>query len=196
MIRILILITLTVLVGNASAEIIDISFPELTGDFETGWLPPDAAPVSRSTTFMFPPDLQSMNGLRLVLTGAWVKGVVVCINPIDGLPDTTGFTPELTMFLKAPEVFDGFFHATVQPPNGSFAQWSATFAYCCPTGSGSPNLLLGAVISAELFCGQMLLLPCHVDVDSYGTLADVRLEAFGAVPVDEFSWGSVKSLYR
>jgi len=194
-IRILIFIAVVVLAGNASADIIDISFPELTGDYETGWLPPDIVPVSRSTTFMFPPDVQSFDGLRLVISGSWVEGEVVCSNSI-GPPDTAGFTPGLTMILKAPQAFDGFFYTTVEPPSGSFTQWSATFDFCCPPGTEPPNLLLGVVISAELFCDHMLILPCHVDVDSYGDVTEVRLEAFGAVPIEGSSWGGLKSLFH
>ena len=189
------LIAMVALAGNASADIIDISFPELTGDYETGWLPPDIVPVSRSTTFMFPPDVESFEGLRLVLSGAWTEGVVVCSNAI-GPPDTTSFTPGLSMILKAPQAFDGFFYSTVEPPNGSFSQWSATFEFCCPPGSQVPVLLLGEVVSAELFCDHMLILPCSVIVDSYGEVTEVRLEAHGAVPLEGSSWGGLKSLFR
>jgi hypothetical protein len=195
MIRILILIAVVALAGNTSAGIVEICFPELTGDYGTGWLPPHTSTHSRTTTFTFPPDVQSMDELRLVLSGAWVEGIIRC-TPLIGPPDTTSFTPNLSMYLKAPETFDGFFHATVRPPNGPFDQWAAIFEYCCPAVDGDLNLLLGTVISVELACEHILTGFCDALADSYGILTVVRLEALGAVPAEGSSWGGVKSLFR
>jgi hypothetical protein len=106
MIRILILIAVVALAGNTSAGIVEICFPELTGDYGTGWLPPHTSTHSRTTTFTFPPDVQSMDELRLVLSGAWVEGIIRC-TPLIGPPDTTSFTPNLSMYLKA-HILTGF----------------------------------------------------------------------------------------
>jgi len=194
-VRILVLTALVALAGTASAETVDISFPELTGDYETGWVPPEMAPTFRSTTFIFPPDVQSMEGMRLVLSGVLNEGIVICNNSM-GPPDTTSFTAGLTMMLTAPEVFEGFFYATIVPPHDSFSNLNTFFQYCCPSGAGNPNLILGEIITVELYCEQALILPCYIDVDSFGTLTEVRLQALGAVPADDHSWGDVKALYR
>jgi hypothetical protein len=193
-IRNLLLIALFALTGTAFAEVVDISFPELTGDYQTGWLPPINAPASKTTSFSFPLDVQSMDGLRFVISGDWVEGVIICAN-LWGPPDTTSFTPALTMYLRAPDAFDGVFHASVHLASGSSTLVSPTLEYLYPPGGEDINLLLGTEIFVELAC-EHLLLDCHAEVDSYGTLTEVRLEAFGAVPTDEHSWGAVKSLFR
>lgn len=195
MIRYLVLIPFVTLLGVAHAEVVEISFPELTGDYESGWVPPETAPSLRSTVFSFPPDIQSMDGLRLVLSGAWVEGVIIC-SQAWGPPDTTSFTPGLSMYLTSPGNIDGFFHASVQPPHGDFSQLSAEFEFCCPGGPGDLSLLLGTVVFVEFFCDLVLPGICGVDVDSYGTVEEVRLEALGAVPAQGSTWGGVKALYR
>lgn len=195
MVRILVLTALVLLVGNVSAETVDISFPELTGDYETGWVEPEIAPTVRSTTFIFPPDVQSMEGMRLVISGAFNEGIVICSSAIPP-PDTTSFTAGLTMMLTAPDAMEGFFYATIMPPPDSFTSLSTFFQYCCPSGAGNPNLLLGEILTLELFCEHPLILPCNIEVDSFGTLTDVRLQALGAVPTDDHSWGEVKALFR
>ena len=65
-----------------------------------------------------------------------------------------------------------------------------------PPGSVDPNLLLGTEIHAELFCDLILIGICWVEIDSYGTLTDVRVEITGTVPTESHTWGAVKSLYR
>jgi len=193
--RILVFMVFTVLAAITSADTIDISFPELTGDFETGWLPPDTAPSTRSTTFIFPPDIQSMDGMRLVVSGDFYEGVIICVNYI-GEPDTSSFTPDLTLIASVPGVIEGFFYATILPPVGSFSSMSTFLQYCCPSGPGNPDLLLGEIVTLELSCEVGLILPCSVDFDSFGTLTEVRLQAVGAVPEDGYSWGGVKALFR
>lgn len=195
MARILILTVVGILAGSAYADTVDISFPELTGDYETGWVSPDTAPAVRATTFIFPPDIQSMEGMRLVLSGEFFEGVVICVNPM-GVPDTSSFMPDLSLIARVPGVVEGFFYATVQPPAGSFPSVSTILQYCCPSGPGNPNLLLGEIVTLELSCEVGLILPCNVDVDSFGTLFDVHLQALGAVPSDDFTWGRVKALFR
>ncbi len=185
----------TVSSETASADQVILSFPELTGDYETGWQPPDTAPVIRETTFTIPPDVLSIEQMRLVLSGNWAEGLIICDDGFGGA-DSTYFTPGLSMFLTAPTIPGDFFHATILPPNGVFDQWSATFESCCPPGSVDPNLLLGAEIHAELFCDLILIGICWVEIDSYGTLTDVRVEITGTVPTESHTWGAVKSLYR
>ena len=65
MMRIAILILAVALAGTAAADQIILSFPELTGDYETGWQPPDTAPVIRETTFTIPPDVLSIEQIYL-----------------------------------------------------------------------------------------------------------------------------------
>jgi hypothetical protein len=194
-VRILVLTALVALAGTAAAETVDISFPELTGDFETGWVPPETAPTFRSTTFIFPPDVQSMEGMRLIISGAFEEGIVICSNSM-GPPDTTSFTAGLTLMLTAPGVFEGFFYATIVSPHEPFSNIHTVLQYCCPSGPGNPNLLLGEIINVALYYEHPLILPCNIDVDSFGTLTEVRLQALGAVPTDEHTWGNVKALYR
>ena len=193
MIRILFLISMVALMGTASAEVVDIIFPELAGDYE---LPSDTSPGHRATSFIFPPDVQSFENLRLVLSGEWVEGTIICSNMYGLPPDTTSFTPGLSMYLTSPGNIDGFFHATVHPPHGEFSQWNAEFEFCCPGGPGDLSELLGVMISAELFCDLILILPCNIDEPSFGILDEVRIEALGAVPDQGSSWGRVKALFR
>ncbi len=195
MIRTMVFIVFITLAGTSLADEVDISFPELASYYETGWVDPEIAPAGRTTTFMFHPDVQSMDGLRLVISGDWNEGEIHCAS-LWGPPDTTSFTPGLSMFLTAPEAFDGTFHATVHPPDGPFDQSTATFEYLYPPDGADINLLLGVEVSVEFFCDLVLPGNCYVFADSHGSVTEVRLEAFGAVPVKGASWGAVKSLYR
>jgi hypothetical protein len=194
-IRNLVFIALIALTGTAMADVVAISFPELASYYETGWVDPEIAPAGRTTAFMFHPDVQSMDGLRLVISGNWNEGEIHCAS-LWGPPDTTSFTPGLSMFLTAPEAFDGTFHATVHPPDGPFDQSTATFEYLYPPDGADINLLLGVEVSVEFFCDLVLPGNCYVFADSHGSVTEVRLEAFGAVPVVGSSWGGVKSLFR
>jgi len=99
------------------------------------------------------------------------------------------------MYLTTPSV-DGFFHATVQPPNGEFNQWSATFEDCCLSGDRNPNQLLGQEVSVEFFCDLVLIGICNLAQGSYGHLSEIKIETTGAVPNETQSWGDVKSLFR
>jgi hypothetical protein len=91
--RIFVLAAFAAFVGPTFAGIVDISFPELTGDYA---MPPDSAPMSRTTTFQFPQDVQSVDGLRLVLSGTWAEGTMIC-DQLIGPPDTTSYVPGLSM---------------------------------------------------------------------------------------------------
>jgi hypothetical protein len=128
---------------------------------------------------MFPPDVQSFEELRLVLSGEWVEGTIVCSNHYGLPPDTTSFMPGLSIYLTSPGNIDGFFHATVHPPHGEFFQWNAEFEFCCPGGPGDLSELLGVLISVELFCDLILILPCNIDEHSYGVLDEVRIRIRG-----------------
>lgn len=194
--RILFFLLTIALAGNAIADQFDISFPELTGDYETGWLDPVTAPTGRTITFMFPSNVQSLEELRLVLSGTWTEGELVCSSPYGGPPDSTSFTPGLSAYLFVSESRSQFFHATIVPPNGEFSEWSAVFEACCQPNPPSLNLLLGTEVTIELFSDMVLILTCNVTTDSEGTLTDVRLQDLGAVPVEQSTWGSLKSLYR
>jgi hypothetical protein len=130
-----------------------------------------------------------------VLSGDFFEGVVICVNYL-GLPDTSSFIPDMTLIARVPGVIEGFFYASIQPPTGSFSSMSTFLQYCCPSGPGNPNLLLGEIVTLELACEVGLILPCNVDVDAIGTLTDVRLQALGAVPAYDYSWGGVKALFR
>lgn len=196
MIRRLLLILLLAMALGAHAETVVIDFPDLTGDYQTGWHPPTTSPGSRSTSFIFPPDIQSLQGLRVVMSGEWVQGLVACSNPYGGPPDTTSYSPGLVVHLRAPEAFDGFFHAGVGPPDGPFDQWTADFRYIYPPNGADPNQMLGEIVSVELECQSGFILPCNPLNDTYGVLTEVRIEVFGAVPTTESSFGNVKALFR
>jgi hypothetical protein len=197
--RYALLIGISLLLTISSVSLADeviISLPALTGDYETGWVPPMTAPVARQTTFSIPPDVLSIDEVRLVLSGTWVEGLIIC-DYGTGDPDSSAFTPGLSLWLDAEPIPDlDFIHATIAPPHGTFDEWSAVFESCCPPGSVDLNLLLGTEIEAELFCDLILILPCWVEIDSYGTLTDVSIEITGAVPTKSHTWGQVKALYR
>ena len=195
MIRRLVLIAIIALAGATQAEIVEISFPDLAGDYQTGWLPPMNSPASRTTSFIFPPDIQSLEGLRLVISGSWVEGTVICSSNY-GPPDTSSYAPGLFMSLRAPAAFDKFFSATVVPPDGPFDQWTAVFDYIYPPNGADPNLMLGEIVSVELECHSGFILPCNPQTDTYGVLTEVKIEALGAVPAEDSSFGNVKALFR
>jgi len=181
----------------AQADEVIISLPALTGDYETGWVPPETAPVIRQTTFSIPSDVLSIDEMRFVLSGTWSEGLIICDYGGPEDPDSTAFTPGLSLWLDAATIPPGdFIHATITPPNGPFTEWSAVFESCCPPGTVDLNLLLGTEIEAELFCDLVLILPCWVEIDSYGTLSDVRIEITGVVPTENYTWGSMKALFR
>ena len=192
----LLLSVLLVLATGALADTVVIDLPDLTGDYQTGWYPPTTSPVTRSTSFVFPPDIQSLQDLRVVMSGTWVQGLVSCSNPYGGPPDTTSYSPGLAVHLRAPAAFDKFFHATVGPPDGPFDQLTAVFDYIYPPNGADPNEMLGEIVSVELECQSMFILPCNPLNDSYGVLTEVRIEALGAVPTTKSSFGNVKALFR
>ncbi len=194
--RILFFLLTIVLVGNASADVLEISLPGLIGNYETGWQEPVTAPTSRTITFMFPANIENLEELRFVLSGTWVEGEIVCSNSFGDPPDSTSFTPYLSAHISASGSYSEFFYTTIIPPNGEFSEWSAVFEACCQPNLPSLNTLLGLEVTMEVICDMGLILPCSVTTDSEGTLTDVRLQALGTVPAEKSTWGSVKSMYR
>ena len=66
----------------------------------------------------------------------------------------------------------------------------------CTEGQSDVNLLLGSVITAELFCDvSAAVLPDIVEA-AFGTVDWVRLETVGAVGTQQSTWGAVKASYR
>ena len=191
--RLLLVLIFLFLSGATLADDYSILLPDLTGDYE---IEPVHAPISRATTLTIDPDVVSMEGLRLVLSGTWTDGLVACSNPYGGPPDTTSFSPGLSVYLSARGEIDGFFHATVDPPTGQFEFLSAPFTFCCPGGPGDPNLLLGKTLQVEFFCDAVLILPCGVIENAFGTIDEVRIDLMGPVPTEATTWGGVKSLFR
>jgi hypothetical protein len=191
--RLILLLTCLCLSVSAYADDYSILIPELTGDYE---IEPVTSPISRSTNLTLDPDIVSVEGFRLVLSGTWTDGLVSCSNPYGGPRDTTSFSPGLSVFIQAPGEVDGFFHATIDPPTGEFEFLSAPFTYCCPGGTGDPNLLLGKTLQVEFFCDAVLILPCGIIENAFGVIDEVRLDLLGPVSTEATTWGEVKSLYR
>ncbi len=49
------------------ADSVEIALPDLTGDFDSGFLPPNDAPRVRNCTFTIPPGVESVDQLQLIM---------------------------------------------------------------------------------------------------------------------------------
>ena len=182
-------------VYSASAVVL-VDLPELTGDYSIGDSPPPSSPWTRSTAFAFPDSIESVEGLRFVISGSWTSGKIVnCLTVgeytyCDTLPTSTN----LTLRLTADPLGACHFQATI--PAYTEANGSELLVEFCAEGQSDVNLLLGSVVSAELFCDVVPESIPNIVEATFGTVTEARLETVGAVPVKKPTWGSVKSLYR
>jgi hypothetical protein len=163
---------------------------ELTGPYETCWVPPETAPYIRLTSFVLPPEVAHIEEMHLVLSGVMCPGMIEC--NLTGDPDSIVDAQRLIAGLWSPAVdpWDWSF-ATVQPPAGPFAELSGLFHI-----DFDLDLLLGNEILVELTIDSALWVWCRGLIDSYATLTEVRLEIECPLPAERGTWGAVKAMYR
>ena len=180
-------------VADAAGQI-RVDLPDLPGVYAAGMNLPGDPPGGVQFSLTLPAGIQSIDAMRLVLSGTMQDGLVVCANPYGGEPDTTAFLPGLSLYLREPGAGD-FLHATVAAPPGAFSGLGATFTSCCPPGILDPNELLGQVLDAEFFLDWVLILPCNPLVNAEVLIGEAYLEITGTVPNEASSWGAVKARY-
>jgi hypothetical protein len=190
--RSILLASLTISLGvQASADVISISLPELTGEYQgIPEVPPGEGPTERSMTLVLPPEVVSISELRLSVSGTWHEGTQFCPG------HQTVFSAPLELFATIPGAPGGWYIADVWPPDGDFANLTDEFTSCCPEGILSFDQLIGTEINLTFYPAWVILGICTVDQDMYGTVTDVHLEITGTVPTTPSTWGEIKSLYR
>jgi hypothetical protein len=188
-------VVLIVIGQTAVASEAVISFPALTGDFSSGVYTP-GIPGNRLATFTIPPEVTSIESMRLVVSGTWNEGVLTCWDYL-GRESTGPFQPGLGFFLGvASHPTNPFWSGFVLPANGAFAL-EAPIELRYPPSGVDLNVLLDSEIRADF--GVDYLLPidsCNITADAYGTVTDVRIVITGTVATEGQSWGGVKALYR
>lgn len=190
--RSILALVMTLSVTCAFAEVTTIPLPELTGDYEARWdVSPAFGETERQTIIVLPPELEHIEGLRLVLSGTWTDGRQIC----GGFPgDILPFRAGLSMMLRYSESHLETFQAGISPPEGVFENLDDAFAF---SGLGEPqpfDRLLGADVVVSLGCSGATW--CSVYLDAYGWLTDVHLEITGTVPTTGTTWGTLKALFR
>ena len=173
-----------------------VDLPGLTGEFSIGGNEPPLAPSSRTTSFVFPDSIQSLEGLRLLVMGPWNLGQKEECISFDGNTycDTIPCGTSLTLHLTSESLGGCYFQATV--PANVWVENAEPLVGFCPEGQADIDLLLGSEVTAELYCDSPLEEVSQIIEATYGTLFEVQLETVGAVPAKQTSWGGVKALFR
>jgi hypothetical protein len=181
---------------SAAGAVVLIELPELVGDYSISDSPPLESPWTRSTTFALPDSIETIEGLRFVVSGSWTSGLIETCRTIGESTycDTLPLYTNLTLRLTAESLGACHFQATTSTFNG--VNGNELLVEFCPDGQSDINLLLGSVISAELYCDLDPEVILRIVETTSGTLTGIRLETVGAVQGGESTWGAVKSLYR
>ena len=182
-----------VLAADAAAQI-RVDLPDLPGVYAAPINLPGDPPGGVQFSLTLPAGIQSIDDLRLVLSGTMQDGLVACSDPFGDEPDTTAFLPGLSLYLREPGAGD-FLHATVAVPPGAFSGLGTSFTSCCPPGVLDPDALLGKVLEAEFFLDWVLILPCNAIVNAAVDISEAHLEITGTVPAEDASWGKVKARF-
>jgi hypothetical protein len=184
--------------GATPAETIHVDLPFLTGDYDSGLVPPDDAPRLRTGTFNLPAELATIADLSLVISGAnLADGQMVCEVDIGGEThlDTLTVPTRMRLVLSAEPLGEGCFFGIVNLLEPEVVDAAGPVLDCDPGQPLDPDLLLGATIEASLEC--QFSPSCDPLVDARASLSEVRLEVEGElVAAGRRSWSGIKALYR
>jgi len=175
---------------------IQIDLPELLGEYSLGGEEPWVIPSMRSTGFVLPDSIATIEGLRLVASGPWFPGLREQCRQVGGQTycDTIPYGVTLVFRLTSDSVPDGLFYAAEGAYN------SIHFDHeLLPYGDGDPpdfNLLVGSEITADLYCNVPEEQVSEYIEATHGEITGLSIETIGAVPVQAMSWSGVKALYR
>ena len=188
---------LTAICPASRVTALTVSLPELNGDYEVfeEAAPDFGAPGYRSTNFVLPEGITSIDQVTVVLSGQWHAGELSCDTGF-GTREISQFLPPLAVAIHSNAFGSEFFLASVVVPDGEFEDLAVGFTSCCPPGVLGFDSLIGVELQVELFIDWVLVGSCFATVDSYGSLVDVSIEVTGPVSSDSSSWGGIKSLYR
>ena len=190
----LLLVMLICVAGSAGADPVAITLTDLSGDYDAGFVEPNLAPGVRSHTFIIPPEVRSIDRLRVVGWGDVVEGAMICERNVGGqtVRDTLPTYPAMRITLTAEPLGGGCYFAVVDL-GGAGAAVDVTD--CDPGDPLDPDLLLGATIQAELTCGSAP--SCTPWIDALATVTRVDLIVEGqVVPTATTTWGEIRALYR
>ena len=190
------LVSLTALGAPPAHALVVLDLPELAGDYSHGGDQPSPVPSVRTTSFVFPDSIASIEGLRLKVSGPWFPGQKETCHEVGGVTfcDTLPVGTTLVLELTAESLDECYFQATV--PAYNWVNGNELLVEICSEGSTDIKLLLGSEVNAELHCEfPPETLPDIVEA-TYGTLLEVKLETVGTVPSRLSTWGGVKSLFR
>lgn len=194
-----ILLLCLVAAGSAGADPVEIPLTDLTGEYDSGWVPPNDSPRIRTSTFTIPAEVQSINDLLVVLSGVNLgDGKMICSYDIGGgqvFQDTLSAPTELRLNLTAPTLDGGCFWGLIVPLTPEFSDQSFAVMSCDHIDPLDPDLLLGTTVQAELECSFSP--DCEPYLDSMASLTEVRLVIDAQLVADRRqTWDQIKALYR
>ena len=196
--RLAILIACLFIANATCADTVNIALPDLTGDYDAGLLPPNDAPSLRFSTFTIPPEVMSIQNMRVVMSGASENGWMICEYDIGGgetVLDTFPVITNMRLFLTAPTLEGGCFWGIVNLPAPTFTDESGSVITCDFAEPLDPDLLLNTTVQAELICYFSPM--CDPYIDPLASLTDVHLVLNAQlVTAGRKTWGEIKALYR
>lgn len=186
-------------VCTASAETVQISLPDLTGNYDSGFIEPNVDPRLRTANFSIPQEVSAINNLQVVMSGQDEgEGAMICTIDIGGgevIQDTLSVITQMWLVLTSPTLDDGCFYGQVSLLETEFTD---LFGWVTSCDTGEPldlDLLLGTPIQAELECSFNP--GCEPYMDTVAALTDVYLALDAEmVAADRQTWGQIKALYR
>jgi hypothetical protein len=181
----------------AGADPVEIALPDLIGDYDSGFVPPNPAPSTRTQSFTIPAEVTSIGDLQLVLSGTGEDGALIMVREVGGttVRDTLPVSNQLRMVLTAPTLDGGCFWGFVPLTSPTVVEVSGPVQSCDHVDPLDFDLLLGTTVQAELFC---YFPPAdEVYLDTSSTLTAVHLVVNAQeVAGERQTWGRIKVLYR
>jgi hypothetical protein len=179
------------------AHSLEIALPGLVGGYDSGFVPPDAAPRVRTTTFTIPPEVIAIDQLQLVLSGTNADGWMICEITLPGGQthlDTLSVVTPMRLVLTAETLGGDCFFADVNLLASSFVDVGDNVGPCDVGNPLDLDLLLNRRVRADLECGFSP--NCDAWIDALVTLTDVHFLLEGTtVAVERRTWGEIKALY-
>ena len=128
---------------------VKIVLPDLTGDYDSGFIDPNDAPRVRVSSFSIPQDVLSLNNMRVVMSGSNEDGSMYCEYEVGGVVyrDTMSMVTQMRLVLTAPTLDGGCFFGIV---NLLMSTWFSTWRSWPPiAGPGEKSRLSIADPRAE-----------------------------------------------
>jgi len=193
-----ILILFLIIASAAFADSVDIVLPDLTGDYDSGFMDPNEAPRVRLDSFTISPNVVLIHNLRVVMSGTNENGSMICEYDIGGgqvIRDTLEVVTQMRLILTAPTLEGGCFFGVVNLLAPTFTDEFGWVTSCDIADPLDPNLLLNTKVQAELECNFSPL--CDPWIDALATLTEVHLILDAEIVATERrTWGQIKALYR